>query len=76
MLAYSIMDNNTGDYKETLDVNSTKITQRKILEILLLESRLYKKWQNSAIFRRIVYSNLETGRYGPKSGVSRIIRES
>ena len=29
-----------------------------------------------AITREISDSNLETGRYGPKSGVSRIIRES
>ena len=29
-----------------------------------------------AIIREISDSNLETGRYGPKSGVSRIIRES
>jgi len=29
-----------------------------------------------AIIREISDSNPETGRYGPKSGVSRIIRES
>ena len=29
-----------------------------------------------AIIREISDSNLETGRYGPKFGVSRIIRES
>ena len=29
-----------------------------------------------AIIREISDSNLETGRYGPKSGVSQIIRES
>ena len=52
------------------------LKQRKIFEILLSESQLYKKWQNSAIIQGISYSNLETGRYGPKSGVSRIIRES
>ena len=29
-----------------------------------------------ALIRELSDSNLETGRYGPKSGVSRIIRES
>ena len=52
------------------------IKQRKIFEILLLESLVYKKWQTSAIIRAISDSNLETGKSGPNSGVSRIIRES
>ena len=34
-----------------------------------------KKWQTSAIIQEISNSNLETGRYGPKSEVSQIIRE-
>ena len=67
----------TGDYKETFDVKSTKIAQTtQNIWNLLSESQLYKKWQNSAIIQGISYSNLETGRYGPKSGVSQIIRES
>ena len=40
------------------------------------ESLVYKKWQTLAIMREISDSNLETGKYGPKSGVSRIIQES
>ena len=42
----------------------------------LSDSRVYKKWQTLVIIREISDSNLETGRYGSKSGVSRIIRES
>ena len=42
----------------------------------LSESRIYKKWQTSVIIREISDSNLETGREGSKSGVSRIIRAS
>ena len=45
-------------------------------KIPLSESRFYKKWQTMAIIREISDSNLETGRNGSKSGVSRIIRES
>ena len=52
------------------------LKQRKIFEISSSESRIYKKWQTSAIIREIWDSNLETGRNGLKSGVSRIIRES
>jgi len=44
----------------------------QIFEILLSESQVYKKWQTSAIFLEISDSNLESGRCGPKSGVSRI----
>ena len=63
---------------ETFDVNS-KIAQkkRKVFEWNSLpESRFYKKWQTSAIIWEISDSNLETGRNGSKSGVSRIIPES
>ena len=49
---------------------------RQKIRILGSESRVYKKWQTSAVIREILDSNLETGRYGPESGVSRIIRES
>ena len=41
--------------------------------------KVYKSLQEIAtlvIIREISDSNLETGRYGPKPGVSRIIRES
>ena len=37
---------------------------------------LLKKWQTLVIIREISYSNLETRRYGPKSGVSWNIQES
>ena len=46
-----------------------------LFEILLSES-LPKKWQTSGIIWEISYSNLETRRYSPKSGISRIIQES
>ena len=50
-------------------------TKQKI-QILGSESRVHEKWQTAAIIREIFDSNLETGRYNPKSGVSRIILES
>ena len=53
-----------------------QLKQRKIFEISLSESRIYKKWQTLAITWEISDSNLETGRNGSKSGVSQIIRES
>ena len=53
-----------------------KLKQRKLFKISLSESRIYKKWQTSAIIREISDSNLETGRNSSKSRVSRIIRES
>ena len=52
------------------------LKQCKIFEISLSESQVYKKWQTLAIIQEISDSNLETGRYGSKSGVSRIILES
>ena len=52
-------------------------TTQKSWKFIVGKSSLLKKWQTSAIIREILYSiNLETGRYGPKSGVSRIFRES
>ena len=53
-----------------------QLKQRKIFEISLSESRIYKKWQTLAITWEISDSNLETGRNGSKSGVSQIIQES
>ena len=50
--------------------------KRLLRRLSLSDSRVYNKWQPSAIIREISDSNLETGRYGPKSGASRIIRES
>ena len=46
------------------------------IKIFGSERRVYKKWQTLAIIREIFDSNLETRRYGPVTGVSRIIRES
>ena len=46
------------------------------IKILGSERRVYKKWQTLAIIQEIFDSNLETRRYGPVSGVSRIIWES
>ena len=57
-----------------LTVKLLQTTQK--IKILGAESRVYKKCQTSAIIREIFDSKLETRRYGPKSGVSRIIRES
>ena len=54
----------------------TAKTTQSIWNILLLESQVYKKWQSSVIILEISDSNLESGRYGPKSGFSRIIWES
>ena len=50
-----------------------ELKQRKIFEISLSESPIYKKWQTSAIIQEISDSNLEIRRNGLKSGVSRII---
>ena len=52
------------------------LKQRKIFEISISESRVYKRWQTLAIIREVSGSKLETGRFGSKSGVFRIIRES
>ena len=51
-------------------------TTQNSWNFVVRKSSLLKKWQTSAIIWEISYSNLDTGRYGPKSGVSRIIRES
>ena len=51
-----------------------ELKQRKIFEIV--GNRVCKKWQTSAIILEVSDSNLESGIYGPKSGVSRIVRES
>ena len=55
-----------------------QLRESKIFEILFVgKSSLLKKWQNSVIIGGILYFvNLETGKYGPKSGVFPIIRES
>ena len=54
---------------------TVKLLQTKQkMKILGSESRVHEKWQTAAIILEIFDSNLETGRYGPKSGVSRIIR--
>ena len=56
-----------------------QLRQRKIVEILNTVKKLsteMKKWQTSKIIQEISNSNLETGRYGPKSGLTQIIQES
>ena len=55
-----------------------QLRESKIFEILFVgKSSLLKKWQNSVIIWEILYFvNLETGKYGPKSGVFQIIWES
>ena len=49
---------------------------QNIWNFIVRESRVYKKWQILAIIQEISDSNLETRRWGSKSGVSRIIWES
>ena len=48
------------------------------LNFIVRKSSLQKKWQTLAIIQEIwyLYTNLDTGGYGPKSGVSRIFQES
>ena len=46
--------------------------QHKKIEISLSESRVYKKWETSAIIREVSEIHVETGRNGPKSGVSNL----
>ena len=64
-------------YEQMFDVN-IKIAQttQKRWKFKVGKLILLKKWQTSAIIWEISYSNLETGRYAPKSGVSQVIRES
>ena len=50
-----------------------QLKQQKLFEISLSESPVLKKWQT---ILEVSDSNLKTRRYGPKSGVSRFIRES
>ena len=49
---------------------------QNIWNFIVRESWVYKKWQILAIIQEISDSNLETRRWGSKSGVSRIIWES
>ena len=60
----------------TMHATLTSYSLTPINVYLLLGSRVYKKQQTSAIIWEIPDINLEAGRYGSKSGVSRIIRES
>ena len=61
-----------------IDVTSKIAQTTQNIWNFIPESLVYKKWQTSAIIGEILDSNLimETGRYGGKSAVSRIIRES
>ena len=72
-----ILQWHTGVYEETFDVN-IKIAQttQNSWNFIVRKSSLLKKWETLAIIWKNSYSNLDTGRYGPKSWVSRIIRES
>ena len=66
--------NGIPEFMRRLFSVNIKIKQRKKVEILLPKIKLTEAL--AAIIGKISYSNLETGRYSPKSGVSRIIRES
>ena len=76
MTSLAYFPSNTGAvYEETFYLMRTlkQLKQRKIVEILWSESSLslLKKRQTSAIIGEISNSDLETGKNGPKSGVSR-----
>ena len=65
--------------RKCLMLTLKQLRQRKIVEILNTVKKLsteMKKWQTSKIIQEISNSNLETGRYGPKSGLAQIIQES
>ena len=64
----------TRIYGETFHVTVAQTTQN-IWKFMVGKSSL-QEIATLAIIREISDSNLETGRYSPKSGVSRIIRES
>ena len=57
-----------------LTVNSSNNT--KYLKVYCQKVESATEWQTSVNIWEVSYSNLETRRYGPKSGVWRIIRES
>jgi len=58
-----------------IDVNGKIAQTTQNIWNFMPESLVYKKWQTSAFIQEISDSNLETGKYGPKSGDSRIILE-
>ena len=72
-----ILQWHTAVYEETFDVNiSMAQTMPNSWHFIVGKSSLLKKWQTLAIIQEISFSNLETGRYGQKPGVSQIIQES
>ena len=74
----NILQWHVGVYEEMFDAKM-KIAQNNAKyyswNFIVGKASLPKKWQNPAIIQEISYSNLETGGYGLKSGVSQIIRE-
>ena len=66
----------TGVYEEMFHVNSKIAETMQNIEILWLESQVYKKRHTLIFIREISDFDLEIRRYGPKSGVPWIIRES
>ena len=61
--------------KDQKELNYNGMPEFMMKRSMLEESQVYKKWQTSTVIWEISDFNLETGRYGPKSGVSRIIQE-
>ena len=57
-------------------VSIKQLKQRKIFEISFSEMSSLQEMANFGDYPGVSGSNLETGRYGSKSGVSWIIRES
>ena len=70
-----ILQGHVGVYEETFDANMkiAQTTRNTIAEILLSKRQVCRRngKLRRSIIQEISYSNLETGRYGPKSGVSR-----
>ena len=62
--------NGIPEFMRRLFSVNIKIKQRKKVEILLPKIKLTEAL--AAIIGKISYSNLETGRYSPKSGVSQM----
>ena len=57
-----------------IKIAKTKQNSWNFLNCQKVVSTEMKKWQTSKIIQEISNSNLETGRYGPKSGLARLSR--
>ena len=71
-LYYNEIIYDTGVYEETFDVTSNV----EYLKVYSCKVESTTKWQDFENIQEILYSNLESWRFGPKSGVSWIICQS